>query len=151
MGGVGGRSALPKQMTRVSVMRKSAFAIAVAVALGFATTGVHAADSAAYGLDDYELDTAKDLYDVCTVPPSHPDHAVARAFCVGYFEGGIHLHDALAAADDFPEIACAPDTTTRAEVVEVFVEYARANPQYNGERAMDTVFRAVVNKWPCDK
>jgi len=132
-------------------MRKTAFAIAVAVAWGFATTSVQAASSDAYGLDDYQLDSAKDLYDVCTVPPSNPDHAVAKAFCVGYFEGGIHLHDALAAADDFPKIACAPDTTTRKELVEVFVEFAKANPQYHNEPAMDAVFRAVVSKWPCGK
>lgn len=132
-------------------MRKTAFAIAVAVALGFAATSVRAADSDAYGLDDYTLDTAKDLYDICTVPPSHPDYEVAKAFCVGYFEGGIHLHDALAAADDFPRIACAPDSATRKEVVEGFIEFAKANPQYYAEPAMDVVFRAVVNKWPCDK
>lgn len=128
-------------------MKKAA--IAVALALGFAATNAPAANIDAYGLDDYQLDSAKDLYDVCTVPPSHPDHAVAKAFCVGYFEGGMHLHDVLAEADDFPEIACPPDTTTRAEIVEVFIEYARSNPQYHAERPMDSVFRALVNKWPC--
>jgi len=130
-------------------MRKTVLAIAVAVGLGLMAADARAADSEMYGLDDYELDSAKDLYDICTVPASNADHAVAKAFCVGYFEGGIHLHDVLAAADDFPAIACAPDTTTRKEVVDVFVAYAKANPQYHDERAMDTVFRAIVNKWPC--
>ncbi len=132
-------------------MRKTAFAIAVAVTLGFATTGVQAADPDGYGLDDYELKTAKDLYDVCTVPRSHEDHNVAKAFCVGYFEGGIHFHDALDKANDFPSISCAPDTTPRQEVVETFVVFARANPQYHSEAPMDVVFRAIVNKWPCGK
>lgn len=126
-------------------------AIAVAVAFGFAATSVRAADPDMYGLDDYALDSAKDLYDICTVPPSHPDSQVAKAFCVGYFEGGLHLHDVLAAADDFPPIACPPDTATRKEVVAVFVEFANANPKYHAEPAMDAVFRAVVNKWPCEK
>lgn len=130
-------------------MRKLASAIAVAAGLGFATTGAQAADSAKYGLDDYTLNSAKDLYDLCTLPASHPDHAVAQAFCVGFFEGGIRLHDTLAKADDFPEIACAPDTATRKEVVDVFVAFAKANPQYHSEAPMDAVFRAVVNKWPC--
>ena len=131
-------------------MRNTAFAMAVAVALGFGATSTQAAGSDGYGLDDYELGTAKDLYDVCTVPPGHADHAVAKAFCVGYFEGGIHLHDALAAAQDFPRIACAPDNASRKELVEVFVAYAKANPQYFSEAPMDVVFRAIVNKWPCD-
>lgn len=139
-----------EKIARVGLMRKTAFAIAVAVGLGFATTDVQAADSDAYGLDDYQLDTAKDLYDVCTVSPSHADHAVAKAFCVGYFEGGLHLHDALAAGEDFANIACVPDTTKRKELVDVFVKYAEANPQYHAEPAMDVVFRAIVNKWPCD-
>lgn len=130
-------------------MKKAAGAIAFAVVLGFSAEGVHAASSDGYGLDDYQLDSAKDLYDVCTVPPSHSDHAVAKAFCVGYFEGGIHLHDALAADEDFPMIACPPDSTTRKEMVEVFVKYIKANPQYHAELPMDAVFRAVVNRWPC--
>lgn len=129
-------------------MKKTA--VAVAVVLGFAATGAQATSIDVYELDDYKLTSAKDLYDVCTVPPSHEDHAVAKAFCVGFFEGGIHLHDALAAANDFPAIACAPDTTPRSELVDVFVAYAKANPQYQGEPPMDTVFRAIVNKWPCD-
>jgi hypothetical protein len=132
-------------------MRKAALALSLAVAVGFAATGAKSTGPDIYDLDDYQLDSAKDLFDVCTVPPNHPDHALAKAFCVGYFEGGIHLHDALAKADDFPRIACAPDTTTRKELVDVFVAYAKANPQYHSEAPMDAVFRAVVNKWPCDK
>lgn len=127
------------------------FAIVFSVVLGFLTIGSQAANPDKYGLDDYELDTAKDLYDVCTVPSSNADHNVAKAFCVGFFEGGIHLHDTLEVADDFAAIFCAPDDTSRKEVVDVFVAFAQANPQYHSEAPMDAVFRALVNKWPCDK
>lgn len=131
-------------------MRKIAFAIAVAMILGTAASFAKAEESVTYGLDDYELDSARDLLDVCTVSPLHDDHDVAKAFCVGFFAGGLHFHDAVSGTPNFPRIACAPKTTTREEVVDTFVTYVRGHTQYLTEPPMQTVFRAVVNKWPCD-
>jgi hypothetical protein len=34
-------------------------------------------------------------------------------------------------------------------VVAVFVAYATAHPEYQDEKPMDTVFRAVNDQWPC--
>jgi Rap1a immunity proteins len=127
-------------------MRKSSVALALGLALA---PWASWAQSDGYTLEDYQLGTSGDLLDLCTLDASHPQHWEARAFCLGYFTGGIHLHDALAASEDFPRIACAPADATRNDVVAVFVAYARAHPEHLEEKPMDTVFRAVNDEWPC--
>ncbi|MGH6922029.1 MAG: Rap1a/Tai family immunity protein [Geminicoccaceae bacterium] len=127
-------------------MRTSSVVLALGVALA-PWTGWAQTDG--YALDDYQLRTSGDLLDICSLDASHVNYWEARGFCLGYFTGGIDLHDALAAADDFPRIACAGEGVTRNDVVEAFVTYAQAHPEHLDERAMDTVFRAVIDQWPC--
>jgi hypothetical protein len=102
-----------------------------------------------YTLEAFRLRTAADLVDVCTLGPGHPDHEIARGFCYGFFEGGTHYHDTISASPSYREIVCAPPETTRTDGVEVFVTYVRNNPQYASEGPIDTIFRALVDKWPC--
>jgi hypothetical protein len=40
---------------------------------------------------------------------------------------------------------------SRNEAVAMFVEWAKANPQYMNERPVDTEFRFLSVKWPCKK
>jgi len=127
-------------------MRRSSLALALGLALAPWTSW---AQTDGYTLEDYQLETSGDLLDICTLDQSHANYWEARGFCLGYFTGGIHLQDALAAAPNFERIACAPANATRNDVVAVFVAYARAHPEYLDERPMDTVFRAVNDEWPC--
>lgn len=127
-------------------MRTSSVVLALGVALAPLTSW---AQTDGYTLDDYQLRTSGDLLDICALDSSHSQYWEAHGFCLGYFAGGIDLHDALAASPDFPRIACAPEGTTRSDVVVVFVTYARAHPEHLAERPMDTVFRAVNEEWPC--
>ncbi len=127
-------------------MRRSSVVLALGLAL---VPWMSWAQTDGYTLEDYQLGTSGDLLDLCTLDASHAQHWEARAFCLGYFTGGIHLHDALAASEDFPRIACPPADATRNDVVAVFVAYARAHPEYLDEKPMDTVFRAVNDEWPC--
>jgi len=102
-----------------------------------------------YTLDDFQLRTSGDLLDICALDESHVSYWEARGFCLGFMAGGIHFHDAIAAGEDFPRIACPAEGATRSDVVETFVTYARAHPEHLDERPMETVFRAVVDRWPC--
>jgi hypothetical protein len=128
-------------------MKTSSVVLALGVALAPLTSW---AVTDGYSLDDYQLRTSADLLDICSLDSSDVHYWEARGFCLGYFTGGIHLHDALAASPDFPRIACAPAGTTRDNVVEVFVAYAQAHPEHLNELPMDTVFRAVNAQWPCE-
>ena len=103
-----------------------------------------------YSLEDFNLHTASDLVDICVLDKSHPDHIAAMAFCYGFFEGGIHYDDAISHSPSYRKIVCDPEGTTRTQAVEVFVSYVRANPQYGAEAPIDTIFRALVAKWPCE-
>jgi hypothetical protein len=103
-----------------------------------------------YTLEDFRLRTAADLVDVCTLEQNHFDHMAARAFCYGFFEGGTHYDDAMSSSPTHKKIVCDPPGTTRMETVEVFVSYVRTNPQYGSETPIDTIFRALVAKWPCE-
>jgi hypothetical protein len=103
-----------------------------------------------YTLEDFSLRTAADLVDICTLEQSHFDHMAARAFCYGFFEGGTHYDDAMSSSPTHKKIVCDPPGTTRMETVEVFVSYVRTNPQYASETPIDTIFRALVAKWPCE-
>lgn len=120
--------------------------LALALALAPFTAS---AQTDGYTLDDYQLRTSGDLLDICMLDSSHPQYWEARGFCLGYFAGGIHLHDALAVGGNLPQIACPAEGVTRSDVVEAFVIYAQAHPEHLEERPMDTVFRAVTDRWPC--
>ena len=102
-----------------------------------------------YDREDFSLEMAGELVDICTLEQGDPDHRTAMAFCYGFFEGGYHYDVALAASPDHPRIVCEPQGTTRTKVVEVFVTYIKANPQYAAEAPIDAIFRALTDKWPC--
>ena len=133
-------------VTREESMRTRSVLLALGVALAPLTSW---AQTDGYALDDYQLRTSGDLLDICTLDPSHVNYWEARGFCLGYFAGGIDLHAALAAGQEFPHLACPGEGVTRNDVVEAFVIYAQAHPEHLQERPMDTAFRAVADRWPC--
>lgn len=107
------------------------------------------AASDGFTLEDMKLRTAGELLDICTIEPGDEHYDVARAFCYGFFEGGIRYNQALAGADNHKQLVCAPEGTTRLQGVEVFTSYMKANPQYAAEGPIDAIFRALMAKWPC--
>ena len=127
-------------------MRTRPVVLALGVALAPLTVW---AQTGGYTLDDYQLRTSGDLLNICALDSSNSQYWEARGFCLGYFAGGIDLHDALAASREYPRIACPSEGVTRDDVVETFVAYAQAHPEHLNERPMDTVFRAVIDRWPC--
>jgi len=104
-----------------------------------------------YTLEDFRLHTAADLVDVCSLGQGHPDYETARGFCYGFFEGGAHYHDTISASSTYQQIVCNPPETTRTEAVEVFISYVQANPRYASESPINTIFRALGDKWPCEE
>lgn len=126
---------------------------AVVLGAGLLVSGQPGAEttlSDGYTLEDFHLRTAADLVDICTLGEDHPDHMAARAFCYGFFEGGAHYDDAISTSPTYKKIVCDPPGTARTEAVDVFVTYMRANPQYASDAPIDTIFRALVAKWPCE-
>jgi hypothetical protein len=132
-------------------MFRTVSALALALALGSAASRAEAAGTDGYALSDFQLNTAADLVDICTLDSAHSQYLEAHSFCLGYFAGGQHYHRAVTRGPDFPPIACPEPGVTRDEAVDVFVAYMRANPQHLQDPPMEAVFRAVSAKWPCAK
>jgi hypothetical protein len=102
-----------------------------------------------YSIEDFRLSSAGDLVDVCTLETGHRDHEVAKAFCYGFFEGAANYDDAISNLEWYNDIVCMPADATRAQAVAVYIDYIKANPQYESETPVDSIFRALVAKWPC--
>lgn len=131
-------------------MGKAAFILAAAIA--FAASGVFAQGSnkiRGLSVDDFELDSAKELLEICTLESAHPDFETAIGFCYGFISGGGHFHRALSQGPEFDPIVCPPAEITHDQVVKMFATYARENPKYLEEPAMDVLFRAAGAEWPC--
>lgn len=131
-------------------MRKTALVLAATIAL--AATAVFAQGSnkvRGLSVDDFQLDSAKELVEICTLESAHPDYQTAIGFCYGYISGGGHYHDALSQGPEFDRMVCPPQGITHDQVVKIFTAYTSNNPQYLEEPAMDVLFRAAVAEWPC--
>lgn len=100
-------------------------------------------------LGDFEVDTAQQLLDLCSADPNEALYAEARQFCYGFLEGMAHYHDRLTAGPEVDPIVCPTGRVTRDDFVEMYVSFARANPQFLDEDPADNVVRAAIASWPC--
>ncbi|MGA8055079.1 MAG: Rap1a/Tai family immunity protein [Burkholderiales bacterium] len=104
-----------------------------------------AVDSATFQLRD-----AADLVRLCSVAADDPAYANAAGFCHGFLTGAFQYYDATESAAT--RFVCAPSPpSTRSKVMDDFVVWANAHPQYMKERAPDALFRYLAATYPCKK
>jgi hypothetical protein len=104
-----------------------------------------AADSSTFQLRD-----ADDLVRACSVPADHPLHANATGFCHGVLTGAYRYYESTVAAPN--RFVCPPSPQpTRATVMNGFVAWVKANSKYMKEPPIDTLFRYLVETYPCRK
>jgi hypothetical protein len=127
-------------------MRISVFVAAGLLALSPLQAG---AQDGTADLGDFEVDTAQNLLDLCSADPNDALHTEALQFCYGFLEGMAHYHDRLTAGPEIDPIVCPTGRVTREDFVEVYVNFARANPQFLEEDPADNVVRAAIATWPC--
>jgi len=108
--------------------------------------------AAAADQEDFVVDSTDDLIGLCTTAPSDPLYSAAVHFCHGYLVGA---YDYYAAANSGPEgqrLVCFPDPPpSRNDAVAMFVKWAKAHPEYMNEPPVETEFRFLMEKWPCQK
>jgi len=96
----------------------------------------------------YQVRDTADLVDVCDTGTRAPDITTALAFCHGFLTGSAHFY--YAAIPEQSRFACAPDPApSRSDVMSAFVTWARANPQYMSEPAVESLFRYLAETYPC--
>lgn len=120
--------------------------VAVLGALWFA-----AAPALAVETEVFEVRTTSDLVELCSADPADPLHAEATQFCYGYMAGAAHFHQAMVHGDGIEPLACPREEVTRQDLVAVFLDWAEANPQHMDELPVESVVRAAVAEWPCDR
>ncbi|MDJ0607427.1 MAG: Rap1a/Tai family immunity protein [Kiloniellales bacterium] len=106
---------------------------------------------AGYDLGDFETRTTASLVNICTIQSGHSDYLEALSFCYGFFAGGGAYHNGLVAVESYNPIVCAPPKATISEAVDIFVAFAKSNPQTSEWRAMRTIVTALAEQWPCKK
>lgn len=115
-----------------------------AIVLLTAGTAV-AADSNTFQLRDTE-----DLVRVCSVPQDDPHYLNAMGFCHGLLVGSYRYYDSTVKPAN--RFICTPNPIpSRAKVMGDFVQWAKANPRYMKDAAMDTLFRYLGETYPCRK
>ena len=96
------------------------------------------------------VETTRELIELCSVSADDPSYPAAMGFCLGYIDAALDYHAALTAGKKFHAIVCPDPEVTREEVVAVFLDWSRANPQLVGTgQPVESVMRAVYEKWPC--
>lgn len=108
-----------------------------------------AQDAGTADTGDFAVETGQDLLDLCSVDESSSLYAEALQFCAGFFEGMKHYHDRMSAGPDVEPIVCAPAGVTLEDAIDMYIGYARANPQSLDEDPADSVIRAAMAEWPC--
>jgi Rap1a immunity proteins len=100
--------------------------------------------------DEFLVRTTQDYVGLCSTSPNDPMYAAATGFCHGYGVGAYHYYQAATAGPDAKPFICAPEPTPpRAEIVQMFLAWAREHPEYMGERPVDSLFRFLGEKFPC--
>jgi len=98
---------------------------------------------------NFNLGTTRDLVALCSDRLDDPLYAEAQQFCYGYMAGVAQLHRALVQAGDVEPVACPQYEITRAALVQVFLDWAHANPSAMDELPAESVRNAAAAAWPC--
>ncbi len=125
-------------------MRTLALAVTAAVALS--------GSALALSPDDFKVDSAAALVKLCSAQPTDEHYTAATHFCHGYGSGAFHYYKIQALADPKREFVCfAEPLPTRTQVINDFVAWAKARPQYMSNDAVDVLFRYLGETYPCAK
>ena len=123
-----------------------------AALLGVAALGLWPSLAFAMDASDITLKTTEDLYQVCSVPADNPDHSRALSFCEGFLLATASYDYAISDRAHLKRFICFPDTATRDQGIQAFVDWARANlqnPEYMNAPPVEGAVRGLAAKWPC--
>ncbi|MEN0076554.1 MAG: Rap1a/Tai family immunity protein [Paracraurococcus sp.] len=120
---------------------RQAFLIAAGIAV-FACGHRAAAQSPTSGV------TTATLSQACSSEAGQTNGAIAVGFCRGFMAGAGQYHREV--STDRPPIFCLPTPSPSFDAAqESFVAWARANPQFGAEPAVDGLMRWAAATYPC--
>lgn len=103
-------------------------------------------------VEDFDVENARELYELCSVPAEDALYAEAILLCYGYFTGAIHYHRSVT-GPEMPAIVCPPESATTKDMVEAFVGWAAM--RVGDAEIMDgppirAGLQAAMDTWPCE-
>jgi hypothetical protein len=103
--------------------------------------------------DQFRVRSTADLVEICSTPANDPLYPAAMGFCHGFAVGAYQYYHSSVSGPQGKPFVCLPASPppSRTEGLQMFVAWARENPQHMGEPAVDTLFRWLVATWPCRK
>jgi len=102
--------------------------------------------------EDFQAKTTRNIINLCTAPPGDPLHQAAVNFCHGFLVGAFRYYAAVNAGPTGDRLVCLPNPPpSRNHAIAQFVEWAKAHPEYMQERPVETEFRFLMEKWPCQQ
>jgi len=126
---------------------KSRILILVAAVVMFQPAWAEAASE-----KDFEAQTTEQIINLCTATPSDPLYQQAIYFCQGYLVGAYKYYEAAHSGPDAPKFVCLPNPPpSRSSSITMFIEWAKVHPQYWKESPVETEFRFLMEKWPCNQ
>jgi hypothetical protein len=101
---------------------------------------------------NFEVQTTEDIISLCTTSPDDPLYHQAINFCHGYLVGAYHYYLATSSGPAGIQLVCTPDPRpSRNETIGMFIDWAKAHPQYWNQPPVESEFRFLMEKWPCKK
>ncbi len=99
---------------------------------------------------DFATPKTENLLILCTATPDDPLYHQAINFCYGYLVGAFHYYLASTSGPDATKLVCFPEPApSRKDAINMFIEWAKAHPQYGNDFAVETEFKFLTEKWPC--
>ena len=100
---------------------------------------------------DFQVDTTEDLVTLCSVTQNDLHAVEAIHFCHGFIIGAYHYYLASTNAPGVRRFVCLPDPKpTRDQAIAEFVAWAKDNPGYMTKEAVNTLFRYLEQRYPCE-
>lgn len=122
------------------------------ISLLFVTVLLLPAVASAVSEKDFEAKTTQDIIDLCMASPDDPLYHQAINFCHGYLVGAYHYYEASTSGKEGLKLFCVSEPKpSRNESIDMFIDWALKHPQYRGEPAVETEFRFLMDKWPCNR
>lgn len=120
------------------------------ILLAVASLWLWPSPGAAVQREDFLIENAQDVVDVCSVPETDPMYAASIAFCHGYLVGAYQYHVAIFGQGKSRPVVCFPEPApTRTQAIDQFLAWLKANPSHLTDEAPDAITRFLVETWPC--
>jgi hypothetical protein len=139
----GGASKLLERSNGMKTKMAILLLVAVLVAPALATAASE---------DDFLAKTTRNILNLCNAAADDPLHDKAIHFCHGYLVGAYAYYAAESSGPEGKRLVCFPEPPpTRNSAIAMFLEWAKAHPEYMDEPPVETEFRFLMEKWPCER